>query len=137
MNMVKPLARKDNLVVDRVGDETVVYDSNTHKAHSLNRVAEAVWRLCDGNSTVGEISAALKQQLEPSADTAVVEAALVELRRAKLLENVPRLPTRRQISAGAALLVPVVTSILVPTAAAAKSHQIHKVHPKHPPKGRH
>lgn len=134
MNNLKPLARKDNLVIDRVADETVVYDSNTHKAHSLNRVADAVWRLCDGDSTIDQISATLREQLDPSANPAVVEAALGELRKAKLLEGVPRLPTRRQVSAAAAVLIPVVTSIMVPASAAAKSHKVHKEHPAKPPK---
>ncbi len=140
MDSVKPKARTENLVFDRFDTETIVYDSTNHRAHALNRVAGTVWRCCDGNSTVEEIAGKLRQECGPAASLIVVRAALRELRNARLLEDVPplpaRLPSRRDLSARAALLVPVVASLLVPSSAAAKSHKIKDPHPK-PPKPRH
>jgi len=47
-----PLARSADLIVDSVGDELLVYDSVSHRAHSLNSVGAAVWRACDGTGIV-------------------------------------------------------------------------------------
>src|SRR5262245_18504542 len=44
----QPRAKTSELVVKKVGEELLVYDLARHKAHSLNRVAAAVWRACDG-----------------------------------------------------------------------------------------
>ncbi len=115
-----PLAKADNLTSEHVGEETVVYDAETHKAHRLNRVAEAVWRLCDGNTTLGQITSRLRQDLDPAVNLAIVETAVRDLGQAELLQEPVGLPSRRHIAAGA-LLVPIVSSILIPTPAAAQS----------------
>lgn len=47
-------ARKDRLVTADLSDEVVVYDPERKRAHSLSRLAAAVWKHCDGlTSTVG------------------------------------------------------------------------------------
>jgi hypothetical protein len=51
-----PLARDQGLVVDSIGDELLVYDTECGRAHSLNVVAAAVWRACDGQRDVGQLA---------------------------------------------------------------------------------
>lgn len=120
---LKPLARTATMTMERVGDELVVYDAETHEAHNLNRIAERVWRLCDGNTTLGQITERLRQEFAPAIDISIVETAVQDLGEAGLLAEKVRLPTRRQVAASA-LLVPVVSSILIPTPAAAKSSKV-------------
>src|SRR5437867_7566320 len=51
----KPKARSDLTVVELEG-EAVIYDDATRQVHYLNRTATIVFKLCDGNSTVKELS---------------------------------------------------------------------------------
>jgi hypothetical protein len=127
---MKPLARVDQLTVETLGDETLVYDLSNNKAHCLNRTAAAVWRLCDGQNTIPAIAARLRQELDATLDDSVVPVALQELSKANLLQQDPAAIqpgflgstlSRREMSIRAGLMVPVVASILVPTPAAAAS----------------
>src|SRR5664280_2841413 len=47
----RPLARGQDLVVEPLGDELLVFDATVHRAHSLNAFAAAVWHACDGPLT--------------------------------------------------------------------------------------
>ncbi len=128
-----PRARQDELVVEELPDETLVYDLKRHKARCLNRTAALVWRRCDGQTTVAEVAALLERQLKIPADEAVVWMALDRLGTAHLLREPVTLPaerarySRREVlrtlrrAAGISLLLPVVESIVAPRAAAQAS----------------
>ncbi|MFQ5946533.1 MAG: PqqD family protein [Anaerolineae bacterium] len=128
-----PLARDEELVVEELPDETLVYDLTHHKARCLNRTAALVWRRCDGRTTVPELTRLLEKELEAPVDEAVVWMALDRLGKARLLRERVRLPasgagySRREVMrtlgvvGGLALLLPVVESIVAPTAAHAAS----------------
>ncbi|MCH8145362.1 MAG: PqqD family protein [Gemmatimonadetes bacterium] len=128
-----PRARQDELVVEELPDETLVYDLKRHKAHCLNRTSALVWQHCDGRTTVAEVAALLERQLKIPADEAVVWMALDRLGRAHLLREQVTLPaerarySRREVlrtlrrAAGISLLLPVIESIVAPRAAAQAS----------------
>ena len=128
-----PLARQDELVVEELQDETLVYDLKRHKARCLNRTAALVWQHCDGQTTVTELAALLEEQLATPTDETVVWMALDRLGRAHLLSEQVTLPadraqySRREVlrtlrrAAGISLLLPVVESIFAPRAAAQAS----------------
>lgn len=125
-----PRARDaSQLVLQELGDELLVYDQRDHKAHSLDGVAAAVFRRCDGRTTVAEAAEAIAAGGRP-ADVALVAAALDELRATGLLESpAPRVPalSRRDalrrvgFIAGAAVAIPLVQSIVAPSVAQAAS----------------
>ena len=48
---VKPLARKEGLVIQELPVEVLVYDLDRDKAHCLNETAAMVWRKCNGCSS--------------------------------------------------------------------------------------
>ena len=122
---MRPHARREQLLFEKVGDELVIYDLERQRLHQLNRAAALVWRNCDGRKTVAELKKVLQKELSPAADEAVVWKALDRLGKAHLLKKpVPPRPsgmTRRQAlgtfgrTAALALLAPVVTSITAPT----------------------
>lgn len=58
-----PAARQDDLIVEHVGDEILVYDLRTHRAYCLNRTAAALWSLCDGQTDPEEIRRRLEAEL--------------------------------------------------------------------------
>ncbi len=128
-----PIARQDELVVEELPDETLVYDLKRHKAHCLNCTSALVWRRCDGRTTVAEVAALLERELKIPADEAVVWMALDRLGRAHLLKEQATLPadraqySRREVLrtlrrvAGISLLLPVIETIVAPRAAASTS----------------
>jgi Coenzyme PQQ synthesis protein D (PqqD) len=122
----RPVARTAGLVVKTVGDEVLVYDLERHRAHSLNRVAAAVWRACDGSSAEGEITARLRDAEAIPVTRELVRYGLRELERARLVSESGREweLTRRDLMrrlGTVAVAVPVVTSIVAPTVAQAQS----------------
>src|SRR5262245_23841975 len=122
-----PESRKDQLLVEEVGGELVVYDQRRHQAHRLNRAAALVWRHCDGRTGAAEMAALLRRELGRPADEEVVWLALDRLDKAHLLQggltrpaDAPR-ASRRQVLrrlarvAAVAVLVPTVATIVAPT----------------------
>jgi len=125
---MNPRARREGLVVRPLPDEILVYDLETHEAHCLNRTAALVFDHADGEATVGDIADALRRELTASDPDRLVWLALERLDRAHLLDQRPAPPgglassSRRDLlrrAGRAAVLLPVVSSILTPTAAEA------------------
>jgi hypothetical protein len=119
----KPLARSADLIIEEVGDEVLVYDSNSDTAHCLTPDAARVWRACDGGTPIETLTA----QVGLSAER--VDDALNELQRCQLLEQAPTVAgdghTRRELSlrvakvGAAAAAVPLIISVSAPTPAQA------------------
>jgi coenzyme PQQ synthesis protein D (PqqD) len=130
-NLVVPHAREEGLVVEELPDELLVYDMDRHKAHCLNQTAALVWKHCDGQTPVQDIALILRDKLNTPADEEVVWFSLDQLNRARLLREpvkrpgtTPALSRReliRRVGLAAALSVPLITTILAPTAFAALS----------------
>ena len=122
---MKPVARKNGLVVRDLANEVVVYDQERHEAHCLNSTAATVFRNADGRRSVSDLALLLGDG--PGAQ-ALVEMALGQLGEARLLESgpsfasepgLPRRDVMRRVGLAAAVLLPLVTSILAPTPAEA------------------
>ena len=43
-----PVAREENLAIEELDDELLIYDLHSNRAHSLGSAATSVWRACDG-----------------------------------------------------------------------------------------
>jgi hypothetical protein len=122
-----PGRRRIDLIVQRVSDETLLYDERNDRAHCLNRAATLVWEHCDELTTDEEIAVVLNQELGIPQDVEVVRQALRTLEKANLLEPVsePRakarnisrreLARRLGLAAGMAIALPLVSSIVAPT----------------------
>lgn len=109
---------KRDLVAQDVGDELVVYDRETHRAHSLNRTAARVFRGLEEKKDLRQIA---RTAGGPAYSSAVVVAAAHELKNAGLLARDASLPRRVALRGIATALLPVVASIVVPPSAAAQS----------------
>lgn len=123
----KPQARRDELVIEEMADEVLVYDLTNNKAHCLSTTAAAVWKRCDGQRGIDELARATGADLSTPVDAEVVRFALEQLSRANLLQErimrqpeAPRLSRRALFArAGAVAAAAVVTSIVAPTVAQA------------------
>src|SRR3954451_22442478 len=82
-----PAARSDGLVIEPVGDETVIYDVDSKQAHCLKPLAAIVFDGCDGSATVGEIASAARRRLGDDVGTADVVDAVAQLESLGLLQT--------------------------------------------------
>ena len=115
-------------MIEQVGDETVVLDTESKEAHCLSPLAAAVFAGADGSTRVEDLAERISSDDPVSVEQ--VEAALAQLDERGLLDR-PALPadppsgiSRRQLvrrTAGATAAisaVPLVTSIVTPAFAA-------------------
>lgn len=127
---MNPSARRNDVIVQDIGGETIVYDRLRDAAHSLSGVAGYVYHHADGVHSLADLTAGMSTALAVPADPRVVEAALWQLERAHLLEPpavsavAPRPISRRDAVRRfgvAALALASVSSIVAPTPAMARS----------------
>lgn len=126
-----PQARSSPLVVQELPGETLVYDSERHQAHCLNHSAALLWKLCDGKRSVPEIARQLEKELGTPIDETMVWYGLKQLGKFHLLEEevsppqllmgMSRRDFVRKAGITAAIAIPVISSIVAPTAASAAS----------------
>jgi hypothetical protein len=111
---------RGGLLTERIGDEVIVIDQDSGRAHCLSGVAAAIWHECDGTHDVTQLA-------DLSGTTAApIDAALTELDELGLLEYVAeqsrgltrRTVARRAITVGTGVLV---LSVALPTVASAAS----------------
>ena len=121
----RPRARSDDIIVERLPGETLVYDQSRDTAHCLGEVAAAVLALCDGTRTRGELAAIAAQRLGRPFGEADVDAVLSELRGNALLDEEPtrQAMSRRQVllAGGGVAAASLITTIVAPVPAAAQS----------------
>ena len=142
---MRPIARSNGLIVQKVIDEVVVFDSTQNVGHRLSPLAAKVWQCCDGQHTVVEIAQQLDGLIEASAIAEdMVMAALEELQACNLLESEATQSTvlhsartfnKRGVAAGVAgaAMLPLISSMLVPAPAMAASPPPMRETPPEPP----
>ncbi len=122
----EPLARQEGLVVQQMPDEVLIYDLDRHKAFCLNQTAALVWQHCDGQTSVEQIAQRLEKELQTPISMDVVYLALDSFSKDQLLEERVMLPVEmglnrrevmRRIGLATAVALPLVASIIAPTAA--------------------
>jgi hypothetical protein len=118
------LARREQLLVERLGDEVVVYDQDADVAHCLSPSVAAVWEHADGTRSDAQIAQAT------GLSDGEVSDALAQLRSVGLLESaiatggaVTRREAARRFAriGGAAFAAPLIYSVAVGPASAAAS----------------
>lgn len=128
LHLYKPKALHNGVIAEDLGTECVVYDKSRKKAHLLNPTLSWIWRHCDGSRTVDDLARQLSQETGSDDAGRILIAGLKQLANAHLLESeldeshltAPAM-SRRAMVAGASVVAPMITSILAPTPAAARS----------------
>lgn len=126
-----PYSRQNDIVVQSVGDEILIYDLQNNKTFCLNESSALVWRLCDGTKPVSQIAAEFSRKFKTEINEEFVWLALDGLKREKLLfseideENVFKGLSRREairkVGLASMVALPVVSALVAPTAAHAAS----------------
>lgn len=122
-----PTARRENLVIQEVPEEILVFDLDTNKAHCLNQTAAMVWKSCDGSRSVSEIAAIIAEQSGNQVNDDLVWLAIDQLNENKLLvdtaEKVFTGNSRREaikkIGMASMIALPIVASLAAPRSAMA------------------
>ncbi len=115
-----------NLSVQQVSAETLVYDELRHRAFCLNRTSSAIWRMCDGSHAAAQMAEAAALELGAPVSEDLVRFALAELRRDGLVEaelapavyaGISRRRMMRTLGASALLLPGIAAVAPLPAAA--------------------
>ncbi len=126
-----PKSRKDNLVVQELDGEVLIYDLQNDKALCLNLTSALVWQACDGHKSIAEISDWVGEKLNTANNEDLVWLALDQLKKEKLIENgaeitnqfegMSRREVVRKIGLSSLIAIPVVASLVAPVAAQTSS----------------
>lgn len=129
--MSKPKTRNKNIVVQEMENEILIYNLQTNKAFCLNETSTMIWQFCDGNHSVEQISQNLSRKLNQPITEDLIWLALDSFKKDKLLEeNEPfeinfngltRRQVIRKIGLVSMIALPIVASVIAPSAAMAAS----------------
>jgi hypothetical protein len=131
-NSKKHTARKEGLVIQEMPDEVLVFDLETNKAHCLNETAAFVWKACDGKNSVADITKLFGNQSGTPVPEDLVWLALDQLKEKNLIENtaeivvdyngMSRREVIRKVGLASVVALPIISSLVAPTAASAQTH---------------
>lgn len=131
--MVKnnPRSRNQDLVIQELKKEVLIYDLKINKAYCLNETSALVWNACDGSRSVAEISTIIGKQTNKAFGEDLVWLAVDQFKQDNLLDNSDQIISdfnglsRREAikKAGLASMIalPVIASLLAPSAVMAQS----------------
>ncbi|CAN5424719.1 hypothetical protein BH20ACI1_BH20ACI1_08230 [soil metagenome] len=86
---MKPIARRNDLVVKEITGELFIQDLRYEKAICLNPTSAYVWQKCDGRKDTNEIAAEMRKELGLPVSEKLVSFSLDFLSTEHLLENYP------------------------------------------------
>lgn len=129
--MNKPKTRSENIVVQEMDDEILIYDLNDNKAFCLNETSAIIYQLCNGKNSVAEINQQLSGKFKQPISDELIWLALDGLKKDNLLEESEQFDidfkglTRRQVikkvGLSSLVVLPVIASMVAPAAAATAS----------------
>ncbi|MBX7174492.1 MAG: hypothetical protein K1X72_26195 [Pyrinomonadaceae bacterium] len=129
MSKTTPLARKNDLVIQDLGDELLIYDLKANKALSLNKTSALVWQFSNGEKTIPEITVELEKTLNVSVSQEFVWLALGKLKKENLIETeisnlfegVARREIIKRVGLTSLVTLPIISSLVAPIATQAAS----------------
>ncbi len=126
-----PLSRKDDIVVQELEGEVLIYDLRANKAFCLNETSALIWQACDGSKDIPQLSEFVGSRLNSKASEDLVWLALDQLKKEKLIENIhvsdgrftgmSRRDVVKKIGLGTMIALPFVAGLNAPVAAHAAS----------------
>jgi len=120
-----PVARTSDLVVQYSGNEVLIYDLEIDKAYCLNETSTIVYQSCDGKTNFEDLRA------KSNFTDEIIYLALDGLKEAQLLDesedhispfnDLSRRAAIRKIAAASVVALPVIASLVAPSAVSAQS----------------
>jgi hypothetical protein len=126
-----PQAKTENLVVQELPGELLVYDLKKNKAYDLNQTSALVWQYCDGTKSINEIAKILEKQLNQKVPDELIWLTLEKLKKEGLVDfekehfseftNVGRRELLKRASLVSLVALPIIVSLVAPVAAQTSS----------------
>ena len=126
-----PKAKSDDLVVQESGKDLLIYDVSENRAICLNKTCVLIWEKCDGTRSPLDIQKELQEQIGVEIKEDLVWFGLEQLDREGLLlgddrisevhNSISRREMIRRIGLTSAIALPIVSSLVAPSAALAQS----------------
>lgn len=124
-------SREENLVINDLKGETLIYNLSTDKAYCLNETSAFVWNNLDGKQSVAQVAAALAKKTKQPINEEIVWLAIDELKKEGLMEQydainsplkgISRREAVKRVGLSTMIALPVVASLIAPKAARAVS----------------
>jgi hypothetical protein len=126
-NDFTPKSRQENLVVQELEGEVLIYDLEKNKAFCLNETSALVWQSCDGSRTIAEISDVVGKQLKSQVNEDIVWLAIDQLSKESLVEKQPESGSKfsglsrreviKKVGLGTMVALPMIAAMTAPVAA--------------------
>ncbi len=126
-----PQSKTENVVIQKLDNETLLYDLDLNKAFCLNETSELVWQLSDGTRTITQISDEMSKRLKTLVSEDLVWLAIDQLEKDGLIENQDNLNNKfeglsrreviRKVGFTSMVALPIVSSLVAPQASTAQS----------------
>jgi hypothetical protein len=126
-----PISRQNNIVIQELKDEILIYDLSKNKAYCLNQTSAMVWQECDGTKSITDLSRILSRKTRSNMTEDIIRLALDKLKKEKLLSNgdeieikfegLSRRQVIRKIGLASMVALPIVVGFIAPAAAQAQS----------------
>ena len=121
-----PKARQNDIVIKELEGEILIYDLNSKKVFCLNEASALIWQACDGKRSVSEITNVISKKLKTEVNEDLVWLALDRLKKENLITNsddiignfngLSRREVIKKIGFSSMVAIPIITSIVAPTA---------------------
>jgi hypothetical protein len=89
MDDMKKMPRvREDVSLQELGEEVMIYDPLNEKVHILNTTAHSIWKLCDGRCTIQEIKEKISKMFPNTAEHEIhddIVAAIDNFEKNKLL----------------------------------------------------
>ena len=134
---LNPVASTKDLVIQELGNETLVYNTSTNQACCLNETAAFVWSNCKGDKTIDDIAFSFEEKFGRRVSPDFVRLAVSRLKDKDLLvesgmgtaQMTNRREAIRKIGLATAIAIPVVASLIAPPSAMAQTSSCRCVNP--------
>lgn len=123
----KPRGRKDDIVVQELNGEVLIYDLRTHKALCLNETSALIWNACDGTRDIKQLREYASAKTKAAVNDDLIWLAIDQLKKENLLIDAPdaksyfggmsRREVVKRIGLGSAVAIPIVAGLIAPPAA--------------------
>lgn len=128
---IKPIGLTNNILVQNLDKEVLLYDLERDKAYCLNETSGMIWNLCDGENTVEDIRRRVGLQLKTRVPEEVIWLALDDLKNKKLLgdceeiksdfNGLSRRAVIRKMGLATMIALPLILAVTSPTVAQVQS----------------
>ncbi len=123
---ILPVARTKDIVLQETGQDVLIYDVRSKKAHHLNETVYFVWTRCNGKNLIEDVASELTEKFGAKVGCDFIWLAIDELSKIGLVNTSvhhDRISSRKALLRYAlpAVVFPAVVSLVAPQTADAQS----------------